>query len=572
MPLPEGLLAAIPGDNPCGADLYYSPLFDKLRELRANAFRKDTPEDVPRDLSRADYSELIRTATDALTSKTKDLNIAVWLTEGWTAKQGFAGLADGLDLVRGLIETFWENLYPEPEDGELDRRSAPLSWLGNYLEPHKQSSPASVAQLVGLTSTRLSWVQYGDAKRGAGGSPTQDEFSAAVEQTPKQFYKDRDAELTAALRSLDALDRMCDERFRDAAPSFSTLKRVLAEIAAFVAHTLAEKRRIDPDPVEPTAEPDGDSAGDSIAAAAPAMALSGDIATREDAVQYVVAAARRMRQESTKDPSPYLVVRALRFGELRGSAGAPDVRLLVAPSPEIRTRIRKLALDENWAALLASVEEAASLPCGRGWLDLQRYAVSACEHLGDEFAPVASAIRGALRDYLAAFPKLPHMSLMDDTPAANAETQQWINDQVASAPGLRQILSAAPAAASNGASELYDTALKSAQAGRHAEALAMLSRYAPENSGRARFLHKVQIAQVLMAAGQARVAHPILTELAQEIEARQLEQWESPELVARVLALQYHCLRDLDLESDTRERIQQKLCLLDPVRALGCAE
>jgi hypothetical protein len=66
----------------------------------------------------------------------------------------------------------------------------------------------------------------------------------------------------------------------------------------------------------------------------------------------------------------------------------------------------------------------------------------------------------------------------------------------------------------------------------------MLARYAPENSGRARFLHKLQLSQVLMAAGRARVAHPISGELAQEIEARKLDQWESPSLVARFVALQ----------------------------------
>jgi type VI secretion system protein ImpA len=299
--------------------------------------------------------------------------------------------------------------------------------------------------------------------------------------------------------------------------------------------------------------------------------LTGEMNTRDHAVQYVIAAARKMRQERAADPTPYLVLRGLRFGELRGGGAAVDPKLLVAPSPEIRTRIRKLALEEKWGPLLMAVEEAASLPCGRGWLDLHRYAVRACEQLGEEYAPVASAIRGALRDCLAGFPRLPQMCLMDDTPAANAETQQWINEEVAPGPGLRQILSAAPSA-SNGASELYDSALAAAHSGRHADALAMLSRYAPANSGRARFLHKVQMAQVLMAAGRARVAHPILAELAQEIEERRLEQWEAPDLVARVLALQYHCLKDLDIDSETRDRIQQKLCLLDPVAALGCAE
>ena len=34
MPLREDLLQPIPGENPCGANLYYSPLFDKIKEAR----------------------------------------------------------------------------------------------------------------------------------------------------------------------------------------------------------------------------------------------------------------------------------------------------------------------------------------------------------------------------------------------------------------------------------------------------------------------------------------------------------------------------------------------------------
>jgi type VI secretion system protein ImpA len=114
--------------------------------------------------------------------------------------------------------------------------------------------------------------------------------------------------------------------------------------------------------------------------------------------------------------------------------------------------------------LLASVEEATALPCGRGWLDLQRYAVSACEHLGEEYAPVAMAIRGLLRDSLLTFPQLPHVTLMDDTPAPNAETQQWIREQVSPGSGLRQILSAAPAA-DNASGAIYEQALEAVQGG-----------------------------------------------------------------------------------------------------------
>ena len=598
MPFPEGLLAPIPGANPCGPNLRHSVEYDKIKKAREP--ERDSNDLIIPDLASVNYPVVLRLTSEALAEKTKDLQIAAWYAEAMFATTGFGGLRDGLDLMRALLEQYWDNVHPEIEDGDLEMRATPLEWFGNYLDPNKNFSPAFIAQLLPLTDAGHNYLQYSEALRlgyeseveGSAnkarrtardnaikeGRLVPEQFDAATLQTPKAFYKALMADIDGSVKSLEELDRFCEERFGSAAPGFVKLKRVLAEISVPARSILKKKLELEPDPPEATTG--ADTAADAYAvgaggaAAAPALApgLSAQIASREDAVQHVIAAARRLRQDNDKDPAAYLVTRALRWGEVRAGGAVLDPRMLLAPSAEIRTRIRKLALDAQWPELLGTVEDATALPCGRGWLDLQRYAVSACQNMGEEFAPVAAAIRGALRDYLAAFPQLPHVTLMDDTPAANAETQQWISEHVAPGPGLRQILSAASSASANGASQVYEQALEAAQAGHHGDALTMLARYAPENSGRARFLHKFQLARILMAAGRAKVAQPILAELAQELESRKLEEWEAPELVARVLALQFHCLKELGLDSDTRDRIQQKLCLLDPVQALGCAE
>ena len=87
-------------------------------------------------------------------------------------------------------------------------------------------------------------------------------------------------------------------------------------------------------------------------------------------------------------------------------------------------------MEGNWAEVLENAEQAMSLPCGRGWLDLQRYAVRACEALGSEYEPVAAGIRSELKILLADYSDLLNSSLMDDTPAANAETQTWLRESI----------------------------------------------------------------------------------------------------------------------------------------------
>src|SRR5258707_3186110 len=132
MPLLDDLLHPIPGDNPSGASLRYDPLYDKIKEAR----RRDdnAPQgDWQRERKAADYKQVVKLAGDALGTRTKDLQLAAWLTEALLHQEGFSGLRQGLDLLRGLIENFWDTLYPEIEDGDVELRAAPVAWVGTRL-------------------------------------------------------------------------------------------------------------------------------------------------------------------------------------------------------------------------------------------------------------------------------------------------------------------------------------------------------------------------------------------------------------------------------------------------------
>src|SRR6185295_2986186 len=109
----------------------------------------------------------------------------------------------------------------------------------------------------------------------------------------------------------------------------------------------------------------------------------------EDAVESIIRATHYLRRERPEDPVPYMLVRALRWGELRATDEFES--LLEAPSTELRKQLRALAQNGEWQELLNVNEAAMSSPSGRGWLDLQRYAVKASEALGKSYAAVSSA-------------------------------------------------------------------------------------------------------------------------------------------------------------------------------------
>src|SRR4051812_33920973 len=56
----------------------------------------------------AELDRLIDLGCSYLAEKSKDLVVAAWMVEVLSRKYGFAGLRDGLVLMRGLIADFWE--------------------------------------------------------------------------------------------------------------------------------------------------------------------------------------------------------------------------------------------------------------------------------------------------------------------------------------------------------------------------------------------------------------------------------------------------------------------------------
>lgn len=208
-------------------------------------------------------------------------------------------------------------------------------------------------------------------------------------------------------------------------------------------------------------------------------------------------------------------------------------------------------------------------PYGRGWLDLQRYVLTATDGLGPEYEPVGNAVRGALRALLADLPDLLTQTLMDDSATANAETLAWLNDENLIPAGSDEVVAKADPRRPAFRRDAFDVAKARAQGGDPHGAMEMLMREATqEKSARARFIRRAQAAEIMVAAGMEPIAMPILRELVTQIENHQLEEWEAGDAVAQPLALLYRCARRLDSSDVDADALYQRVCRLDPVQAI----
>ena len=595
MPLAASLLEPIPGASPCGENLYYASIYEKVKEARRQ--EEDVPQGEWRyEVKKADYPLVIKLTTDALASKSKDLQLAVWLTEALLHQQGIPGLDDGLSLLRGLLEQFWDGLYPELEDGDAEMRAAPLAWVGVRLGDAVRSVP--------LTKSGLDCLRYKESR----GVPTEadasaseakaqaretaiaegklppEQFDAAFDVTPAEFTENTRQALDSALASLQTLGELSDEKFGDVAPNFAPLRTALEEMRQTLRILSARRGTPAAEETQPRPEAEAESyyAATEEAAAPPRRFEQGEPGDQEDAFRRIASVAAYLRRESPYSPVPFLLLRGLRWGELRTGGSTLDETLLEAPPTEVRQNLKRLALDGLWEEVLGAAETAMASPCGRGWLDLQRYVVRACEELGGYYEPIALAVRAEVKGLLGDFPQLRSSTLTDDTPAANPETQSWLDGLVSvpAEPAVQQpdisFTPAAPAAEDGEAPatlDAYALAVQAMQSNRPQEAIEILSQeVAQVRSGRLRFQRKVQLAQVCIASGHENVARPILEDIGKEIEQRGLEDWEAPDMLAQPLVLLLRCMDKLDGSPEERQRIYSRICRLDPLQALSVSK
>jgi type VI secretion system protein ImpA len=587
MSLRDELLTPIAGSNPAGVELRSDPVYDKIKFAR----RED--DEMPQggweaERKTADWSQVIKLTKDAIANKSKDLQLAVWMAEAMLVREGFAGFRHALDTIVGLLEEHWDHLYPEIDEGDAEARANTLGslggakmavrvrrlpldksghTLGQIQQANRVPTEAEAANDSASAELRQSLVAEGKA--------TPEDVESAFRATPKPWLKALVADIDGCLELLQNLDEISAERFPVDGPSYRDVRDALEEVQRTAKQLLKRKLEVDPDPVEmvtesaPVSVPEGVVLPGSVGAQ-----MSATPTSREDAASRISASAKYLRQTDPTNPSAYLLLRGFRWGELRASGASPDPRLLEAPPTATRTQLKSLLLDSKWEGLLEACEGVMATPQGRGWLDLQRYTLTACEQLGAEFQIVAAALIGALRSLLSDIPGLVDMTLMDDTPTANAETRKWLGSileaQAATLASEQSTEDVAPEPPRPRGGR--NAALAEVRAGRTDRAIGLLMREASsEKTKRGRFLVQTELASIMVDGGHHLVAQPILEELIGSIEGHRLEEWESGDVVARPLALLYRCLEQLDGDPGTRQALYLRICRLDPVQAIGFA-
>jgi len=279
----DDFLGPVSADQPAGADLRWTAEWDRIKEARRADDDLEPGQWTKKERKTADWRLVEELASVMLRERSKDLQLALWLTEAAMKRHGFPGLQEGLRLTRELMVRYWDNgLFPRMEDGPEDR-SGPFEWLDNKLVDSIRAIPITVRgdggrdySLIDLLEARRTGSEAScrgadgetDAKKKrayetalAQGRLSLEMLDGAVAATKRASYEELNSEFQQTYDEFRALDKVIDEKFGEAAPNLSTCRNALNEIRHEVGEILARKRKEEPDPAPNDSSTQGGESG-----------------------------------------------------------------------------------------------------------------------------------------------------------------------------------------------------------------------------------------------------------------------------------------------------------------------
>lgn len=328
------LLAPIPGEKPGGESAAYD-LRSEIEEARRADDQLAKGAWGTEKVKTADWVAVTKIATEALAGKSKDLRIAVRLTEALVKRHGFVGFRDGCRLLRELQENFWDGLYPEiDEGGDLEARAADLQWLNDKLTSSIMEVPLTDGDV------RYSWYRWDESQKvdnsirqnPAAKAAAEKEgkidgatFAKAVAATSRAYYETLFEDLKQGFEECEKLIRTSDEKFGRQAPSLLDLRKAIEDCRGLVEDLVKAKRKLDPNykPEEvPLAVVESSNVAEAEPQAVPVNSASGngdlprEPTSREDAFQRLAIIADYLKKAEPQNPVSYLVERAVRWAEM----------------------------------------------------------------------------------------------------------------------------------------------------------------------------------------------------------------------------------------------------------------
>ncbi len=300
----DELLAETANEPPCGPDLEYDPEFRELEQAARGKPEQQLGETVvPGEVP--DWTDVSRRA-QVLLARTKDVRAAVLLARALVCTESAMGLSAGLNLIYGLLDRYWDAVHPRLEAEDNNDPTMRMNALQPLADPDTflrdlRGIEVVRADLHGRVSVRDILVAAGKLPPGSMDALTQPQIegilrAAASEDTSALDALQESGRLALKLKTL-LVEKVGAEYAPDLAPLIDLLKMV---------NLVCDRGRGQASGQIEEATLRVDDAGRSPAA-------SGDLRSRDDALQLLDRVCQFMERTEPSNPAPLLIRRAQRL-------------------------------------------------------------------------------------------------------------------------------------------------------------------------------------------------------------------------------------------------------------------
>jgi type VI secretion system protein ImpA len=347
----DALLAPIEGDVPGGAnprdDTSATSLYYRIKDMR-NAARTAERMAVDADATMPEeWQSVADTAIELIATQSKDLESAAWLTEALLRIEGFRGLRDSLNLIQGLVENFWDSLYPEADEDGIESKVAPVAGLNGSGSSGTLEQPIRMVPLVTSSTGAYSLWHYEQAldlervtdperrqARIEAGAIELETFNQAVRDTPTADLAAALEAVEECLAALKAMSEALDQAAGPDSPSIGAIRDLLSRIAGSIRHFAADKLAAAASAAAEAAATAGDGeasaeAGEGGGGGGGRMVRIEGFANREEALGALVRIASFFRKTEPHSPISYTIDDAVR----RARMSLPDLLMELTQDP-----------------------------------------------------------------------------------------------------------------------------------------------------------------------------------------------------------------------------------------------
>ena len=311
----EQLLQEVSAENACGENLEYDADYSDL-ERAARGKEEHSMGDVVVAAEEPDWSSVATKATELL-ARSKDLRIASYLARAQLHTNGLEGFSSGLGLLRGLLEQYWDTVYPQIDADDDNDPTLRVNSIMSLCDPATAINPLRLTALV--KSRGFGTVSYRDIALDSGelssanGAGDQALDPAAVDAAFAECDLDAlQATGQAAHAALDhvaAIEATVTEKVgADKAPNLDELTQLLNAIDKVLAEKIAA--RVGDGEM---ADEDDEAASADGGGASASAGQSGAIRSREDVVKAIDRICEYYQRKEPSSPVPLLLRRAKRL-------------------------------------------------------------------------------------------------------------------------------------------------------------------------------------------------------------------------------------------------------------------